>query len=360
MRFNRHFILLLLFILLLSPAISLDLKTGTIYKVQCQITGKVYIGRTTIGTDKAIQSILLSLACYKRGMRKYNQRAFEVFANELYNVTVLDELYKLANDTDFSLTLRKRQRFHLEQQNDAVNKHIPSRTLKEYYEDNKEAHSFSQKENYQRVKHLLNKTIVCELCGEEYSSWSAWGHFRSIHHLTALAKLSSASGSSPQHQQQTLDNLLNSVMQTCDVCGVECTKIGFADHIKSIRHLTALAKLNSGSESGPLFDQQLNALLDTQMVKCDVCGVECTKVYLPRHKKTLRHLTALAKLNTGPEPESGFSPQNQQQLSDLLSTGKVTCEVCGVMCTQKSYLRHTRTKRHRDALASLTQSNGSL
>ena len=309
-----------------------------------------------MGVDKAMKNNKSRFNALKRGTCRNNTSMYEVIANKDYNVTVLEEVYKLANDTDFSLTLRKRQRFHIEKYVNAVNKHIPSRTYKQYYEKNKGAHSLTMKGYYQRVKPLRTKTITCEICGGDYINGSSWGHIRTKRHLTALAKLSSAIAPSPQHQQKTLDNLLNSVITTCDVCGVECTKICFAEHKKSIRHLTALAKLNSGSESGPLFEQQLNQLLNAQMARCGVCGVECTKDSLPRHNKSLRHLTAVAKLHSGTESSPGY----EQQLSELLNTVKVTCEVCGIMCTKEAYLQHTRTKRHRDALASLTQSNAYL
>ena len=353
--------------LLLSIYLSFSSRPGTIYKLQCQVTGKVYIGRTTRGLDAAIQAHIQSLDSYKRGMCKYELGVFEVIANKEYNVTVLEELYKLANDTDFALTLRKRQRYYLEQYEDSVNKHIPSRTRKEYetvyrdhiiqyrriynnIEENKEAHSLTMKNYYQRVKPLRNKTITCEICGGDYINGSSWSHIRTKRHLTALAKLSSAFAPSPQHQQQTLDNLLNSVMTTCDVCGVECTKIGFAQHLRSVRHLKAVAKLNTSSESGPQYQQQLNQLLSAQLVRCDVCGVECMKYALTRHNKSLRHLTALAKRNLGAEVGSQYQ---QQELNQLLNAQMAKCDICGGVCTKKAFLQHTKSRRHLSALAKL-------
>ena len=301
-------IVFLFFLLLLCIILSISLKTGTIYKVQCQKTAKVYIGRTTIEIERAIQNIINSFDSYKRGTRKYALGPFKVIANKDYNVTILEELYKLANDTDFSLTLRKRQRFYLEQNANTVNKNKPSRPIKvcmqEYYQLNKEAHSLSMKKYYQRVKPLRTKTIICDICGGEHINGSSWDHIRSKRHLTALAKLSSAIAPSPQHQQQTLDNLLNSVMQTCDVCGVECTKKAFLQHTKSKRHLTALAKLNSEAEpgSGLRFQQKLSDLLNSRKMTCEICSGGYTKGSLYMHKKSKRHLTALAKLNQGLPP----------------------------------------------------------
>ena len=67
----------------------MPLKTGTIYKVHCQVTGKVYIGRTTMEIDKAMRQNIKFLEAYKRGTHKREQSLFEVMANNDYNVTRL-------------------------------------------------------------------------------------------------------------------------------------------------------------------------------------------------------------------------------------------------------------------------------
>ena len=119
----------LLFIILLF-SISLALKTGTIFKLQCQVTGKVYIGRTTVEIEKAMVMNSKNYNQHKRGCYKTNNRLFEVIANKDYNVAILEIVYELANDTDFLRKLLKRQRYHIEQYDTAVNKVIPSRTVK--------------------------------------------------------------------------------------------------------------------------------------------------------------------------------------------------------------------------------------
>ena len=59
-------------------ALSLILRTGTIYKVHCQITRKVYIGRTTVGVDKAMKKNKNIFDAYKRGVYKSNDTVFVV------------------------------------------------------------------------------------------------------------------------------------------------------------------------------------------------------------------------------------------------------------------------------------------
>ena len=204
MRANCQFIMLLLFIVLLSSVILLDLKKGTIYKLQCQITGKVYIGRTTAEIEKATKRNLVNFKRYNHGTYKTNDRMFEIFAHNNYNVTILEIIHELANETDFPLKLRKLQRFYIKQYVDAVNIVMPSRTLKEYYVenvadiaqqmreyyvDNKETLLQHNKEYRQRVKPLLSQKVTCEICGKQIMKGYLRCHNKTKYHLTAFARL---------------------------------------------------------------------------------------------------------------------------------------------------------------------------
>ena len=181
-------IVFLFFLLLLCISLSISLKTGTIYKLQCQITEKNYIGRTTIGIDKAMKRNIKLLKEYKRGILQKELSLVEVMTNQDYNVTILEEIYGPANDTDFSLTLRKRQRFYVEKYDNSVNKVIPSRTKKEYdtvnrdrfsqyrkqyNKDNKIAVRLRCKENYERAKSIK---LTCKICNKEYLKSSLSKH----------------------------------------------------------------------------------------------------------------------------------------------------------------------------------------
>ena len=268
-------ILLPLFILLFSTVISLNSKIGTVYKLQCQITGKIYIGRTTAPIDLAIRSNLSNFKRYNHGTYKNKDSCFEVLANKDYNVTVVEIIYKLSNDTDFSLKLRKLQRFHVDQYDDVVNKRKPSRTKREYYVE-----KIDNILEYKKTYYENNREVMSQQNKENY-----WDKRES---LLKQKKV---------RYQLIKSSLLQKV--TCEVCGGECAMVSLYMHKKTKRHLTALAKLNSeaSSEASPQYEQQLNQLLNAQMARCDVCDVECTKAALSRHKKSKRHLTALAKLN---------------------------------------------------------------
>ena len=200
MIFNCQFIVSLLFVLLLSSATPLALKTGTIYKIHCQVTGKIYIGRTTIGVEQAMRKNKNKFECYRRGTDYSHDTVFEVLVNNNYNVTILHEIQNLTNDTE----LRKQQRYYIEQYVESVNKYIPCRTRKEYNADNHD-HLLQSYRNYRRDhrdtilpkmraymlrnKPRLTQKVICEICGVECTKRSLWGHKKSQRHLAALAKL---------------------------------------------------------------------------------------------------------------------------------------------------------------------------
>ena len=299
---------LLLFMLLLSSIISLRTKTGTIYKLQCQVTGKVYIGRTIRGVESAMKHNINLFESYKRGTYKDNLAVFDVLTNNNCSVTVLEILYELANDRDFKMRLSKRQRYYIDQYDNVINKCIPTRTKKEYDKDNRDRFSQYYKDyykdnretvlqRYQQNKSKLLEKVTCEVCGGTYSKASLWKHNRTIRHLTALAKLNNGPEpeSGPQYQQQ-LSKLLGTVKVTCEVCGGGYNKGALWNHKQTKRHLTALAKLTSGSDSGPQYQQQLNELMSNRTETCKTCGGEYAKVSLWYHNRSKRHIRALAKL----------------------------------------------------------------
>ena len=220
MSFVCQFIISLLFILLISSVISLDLRTGTICKIQCQLTGNFFIGSTTIGIEKAMRLNKNSYECYKRGNYKSNDSIFEVMANKDYNVTILEIINELANDADFLIKLKKRKRFYVEQFYNAVNKYTPLRTKKEWVEVNRDNISQYRKEYYDENREAeLQKSKVY------YANKSE-------------AILKKRRSYYPRIRAQLLEKV------TCEVCGVVCSKVNFLQHTRSKRHLTALAKLN--------------------------------------------------------------------------------------------------------------------
>ena len=240
MIFNCQFILLLLFVLLLSSAISLDIKTGTIYKLHCQVTGKVYIGSTTVAIDKAMKLNKSCFERYKRGKYKDNLSIFDVMANNDYNVTILELIHELANDTNFTLKLRKLQKFYINENANAVNKYIPTRTKKEYYVEN-----IDHKLQYQNGYYKDNRGVISQKKRVYYLDNKDVFLQRSKEHYIDNREL--VLQRNRERYQRIKSSLLPKV--TCEVCGAVCAKQNLSQHKKSKRHLTALAMLSQSDAS---------------------------------------------------------------------------------------------------------------
>ena len=107
-----------------------DYQNSKIYKIVCNITGKIYIGSTT---QKYLASRLSEhVRDYKNyttvGKRSYIT-SFEVIKQGNYDMVLL-ESYPCNN----KMELHAKERYYIEN-NDCVNKCIPTRTNKERNDD---------------------------------------------------------------------------------------------------------------------------------------------------------------------------------------------------------------------------------
>jgi len=145
----------------------MDYKNGKIYKIVSDNTDNIYIGSTCSMLSKRISN----------HKNEYNQ-----FLKGKHNNTSSSELIKLGN-VDIILIenypceskeqLHARERYHIEQNKSiCVNKLLPIRNSKEYYQDNKEKMAEYKKEytesNIEKIKernkeyYQENKEIIAE------------------------------------------------------------------------------------------------------------------------------------------------------------------------------------------------------
>ncbi len=107
-------------------------QLGKIYKIVCNLTGKVYYGSTCEPTlARRLAKHVNSFNCFKNGKTNFVS-SFSIIENNNYFI-VLVEKYA-CND---KMELQQRERFYIEN-NDCINKNIPNRKIKEYYQDNKD------------------------------------------------------------------------------------------------------------------------------------------------------------------------------------------------------------------------------
>ena len=187
----------------------MDYKNGKIYKLINDDLGLTYYGSTATTLTKRL--------CSHKSKSKTNTNkckskllftggAVEIFLVEAFPCENKDQL-------------SKRERFYIES-NECVNKHIPGRTQKEwyevnkekilenqkeykeankeailenqkeYYEANKEKIKEQKKEYYQKNKEKMAEKITCE-CGATISRGSKSGHLKSSKHIKFSGGLSS-------------------------------------------------------------------------------------------------------------------------------------------------------------------------
>jgi hypothetical protein len=153
---------------------------GKIYKLASFETDKVYIGST----------------CEKLSVRKAkHKRNYKMFLNGKYHNVSSFELIKLG-DVDIILLeecpcenkeqLHKRERYHIENTPNCVNRHLPTRTKKEYREENqiklKQYFKDYNEQNRELVKHNKNQVVKC-CCGISIRKGAKSRHEKTLKHL---------------------------------------------------------------------------------------------------------------------------------------------------------------------------------
>jgi hypothetical protein len=104
---------------------------GKIYRLTCNITGLNYYGSTVQPLHKRKNEHKCKYQYYLKDKKKY-YTAFKIIEGGNYNIILVEEF--LCENRN---QLEARERYHIEN-NECVNKIIPTRTIKEYQEINKE------------------------------------------------------------------------------------------------------------------------------------------------------------------------------------------------------------------------------
>ena len=180
-------------------------QLGKIYKIVDNTNGNIYIGSTC-------EPILSRrLAQHKATYNQYLKgnypfvTSFDILKNDNYEIVLL-ELYP-CNSKD---ELHSKERFYIEN-NECINKYIPTRTIKEcmkqyrkehkdeiaeykkqYREQNKEDilqyHKDYYKNNLEKIKQYATAIIKCG-CGSDIQQTYKAKHFKSKKHLAYLESL---------------------------------------------------------------------------------------------------------------------------------------------------------------------------
>jgi hypothetical protein len=110
----------------------MDYENGKIYRIDCLTTGQVYIGSTKEKT------LSLRLSKHKASFKYWNsgkgchQTSFEILKHGNFKISLI-ELFP-CNTKD---ELTSREGYYI-RNTDCINKQVPHRTEKEYYQENRE------------------------------------------------------------------------------------------------------------------------------------------------------------------------------------------------------------------------------
>jgi hypothetical protein len=190
----------------------MDYSNAKIYKIIDNTNGNVYIGSTRLTLEKRLKR-------HQYGYKNYlNDKycfitSFKILANNDYSIELLENY-----PCESKFALEERERFHIEN-NKCVNKCVPNRTDKEYYQDNKDIIKERQKQYYQDNqdkikerhkqyrednrdairergkqhyhdnKEKLKQNFTCE-CGGKYQYNDRARHFRTGKHQNYINSLS--------------------------------------------------------------------------------------------------------------------------------------------------------------------------
>ena len=123
---------------------------GKIYKIVCNETGEVYYGSTI---RKYISDRIAHHRCEKKCESKHI-----INRNNYYYELV--EVYSCNNVYE----LETRERWYIEN-NNCINNRIPTRTMKEWYEDNTGYNKAYYQQNKEQMKEQRKEKITCSICG---------------------------------------------------------------------------------------------------------------------------------------------------------------------------------------------------
>ena len=148
-------------------------KTGKIYKIICNKTGLIYVGCTCKQLSQRLANHRSKYKQYLKNNKKY-VTSYKVIENGDCSIVLLEN-YPCNNKEE----LNAWERFYIETI-ECVNKNIPTRTLKEYYDNNKDAILEQKKKYYDNNKDAIveqkkkyydnNKDVILEKYKQYYDN----------------------------------------------------------------------------------------------------------------------------------------------------------------------------------------------
>ena len=153
----------------------MNYKKSKIYKLVSSQTDKIYIGSTT-------KTLAQRLAHHKYDYKINHQISSKDLL--MFDDCKIILIENFECNTVEELRAREYQLIQ-ENKNICVNLHMPSRTNKDWYNDNKELTLQRSKDYYQANKEKINEKINCQ-CGGSYNRCTKARHEQSKKHLAFI------------------------------------------------------------------------------------------------------------------------------------------------------------------------------
>jgi hypothetical protein len=151
-----------------------DYNNGKIYKIECFITGEIYIGSTCEPTLARRLAKHVSDCKRWRGDKGRKTTSFDIIERGDYKIILIEKF--ICNSKD---ELTARESHYIKEYKligKCINKRIESRTAKEWRQENAEA-----------IKEKKYIPFVCD-CGTRYLYVNRSRHFRTKNHLKFVDK----------------------------------------------------------------------------------------------------------------------------------------------------------------------------
>ena len=146
-----------------------------IYRIVCNETGEVYIGSTSRTLGERLRGHISESNRNKTQIKTKSSQIIErcnYYMEELESTNIQEKRFIL-------------ERYYIENIPNCINKYIPTRTDKEYYDDNREKNKVYKKEyrekNKEKIKEKRKQKYTCE-CGSTLTKAGKSTHEKSLLH----------------------------------------------------------------------------------------------------------------------------------------------------------------------------------
>jgi len=262
------------------PKLPIDYQKSLIYKLCCNNTDikDIYIGSTTEFTKRKSSH---KGRCNNPKDIRHNLKVYQfIRENDGWNnwSMVLVEKYICES----KLELKKRERYWIELLKCKLNCRIPSRTPKEWREDNTQKLA---------IRHKLYRLNNIDKIKENNKVWRENNNYNKVYYEEKKDELlEKAKQRYEEHKDEILEKAKQRYEEHKDEI-LEKNKVYNQEHKEEIKE-----------QRKQQYEEHKDEILEKakEKITCE-CGCEITKVYLTKHRKTDKHLKLLEKLTKSPQ-----------------------------------------------------------